>query len=116
MTPDLDIRPFQLHDADVVAQLHTASVLGQWTYRPEHFRESTDPARRRLVALRDKDVVATASLAPFGDSAPDALRLDLAGDPQAFTPLYLALLAVCPVGYPQLLGVTREDFTDLTFF
>ncbi len=99
-----------------MAHLVTESVLGQWTYRPEHFHESTDPAHPRLVAIKGGELIATAALSPFGDSAPDALRLALAGDQQAFSVLYLALLAEWPTGYPRLLGVTREDFVDMHFF
>ncbi|MPY67099.1 GNAT family N-acetyltransferase [Deinococcus sp. SDU3-2] len=113
----LHFRSFQQADAPAVADLVTRSVRGLWTYRPEHFRESTRPERRRLVAVRGGEVVATAHLAPFGDSAPDALRLDLAGEGAVFSPLYLALLAEWPAGYSRLLGVTREDFSEkMTFF
>ena len=79
---------------------------------PEHFRETADPLRRRLVALSGSQVVATAHLLPFAEGTPDALRLDLAGDGAAFTPLYLALLADLPPGFSRLLGVTREDFSE----
>ncbi|MDL2343302.1 GNAT family N-acetyltransferase [Deinococcus sp. MIMF12] len=116
------VRPFQRADAPAVADLVTRSVRGLWTYRPEHFREDARPEWRRLVAVRGGGVIATAHLAPFGDSAPDALRLDLAGEGAAFSPLYLALLARSelvrrPAGYTRLLGVTREDFSEkMTFF
>lgn len=112
-----EFRPFAPTDAPAVADLVTRSVRGLWTYRSEHFRESTRPERRRLVAVWDGEVVATAHLSPFGDSAPDALRLDLAGEGSAFSPLYLALLAGWPAGYTRLLGVTREDFSEqMAFF
>lgn len=111
------VRAFRQADAPAVADLVTRSVRGLWTYRPEHFQESTRPEWRRLVAVRGGEVVATAHLSPFGDSAPDALRLDLAGDGTAFSPLSLALLAEWPAGYTRLLGVTREDFSEqMTFF
>lgn len=111
------IRPFRGADARAVAGLVTASVRGQWVYTPERFRESSDPQRRRLVAERAGEVVATAHLLPFGAGAPDALRLDLAGEAQALTPLYLALLADLPPGFSRLLGVCREDFTEqMAFF
>ncbi|EYB68981.1 hypothetical protein DEIPH_ctg012orf0043 [Deinococcus phoenicis] len=70
----------------------------------------------RLVAERGVEVVATASLSPFGPAVPDTLRLDLAGDPAAFTPLYLALLTRLPAGYRRLLGVTREDWPETMHF
>ncbi len=107
---DFTLRPFQNADAAAVARLVTDSVRGHWTYPPEHFRESADPLRRRLVALAGPEVIATAHLLPFGDATPDALRLDLAGDGAAFTPLYLAHLTGLPSGFTRLLGVTREDF------
>ncbi|MFK7602604.1 GNAT family N-acetyltransferase [Deinococcus sp. SM5_A1] len=111
------LRPFQDADAPAVARLVTDSVRGHWTYLPERFRESADPLRRRLVALAGPEVMATAHLLPFGDATPDALRLDLAGDGAAFTPLYLALLADLPPGFSRLLGVTREDFDEqMAFF
>ncbi|OLV18188.1 GNAT family N-acetyltransferase [Deinococcus marmoris] len=111
------LRPFQNADAPAVARLVTDSVRGHWTYLPERFRESADPLRRRLVALAGPEVIATAHLLPFGAATPDALRLDLAGDGAAFTPLYLALLADLPPGFSRLLGVTREDFGEqMAFF
>lgn len=119
MTQDasLHLRPFGQADAPAVADLVTRSVRGLWTYRPEHFRESARPERRRLVAVRGGEVVATAHLMPFGEGASDALRLDLAGEGAAFSPLFLALLAQSelvrrPAGYSRLLGVTREDFSE----
>lgn len=111
------VRPFQNADAPAVARLVTDSVRGHWTYRPEHFRESADPQRLRLVALQGAEIVATAHLSPFGEATPDALRLDLAGAGAAFTPLYLAHLAALPPGFSRLLGVTREDFGEqMEFF
>lgn len=113
----LTLRPFQNADAEAVARLITASVRGHWTYRPEQFRESADPRRRRLVALRGSEVTATAHLAPFADATPDALRLDFAGNGEAFTGLYLALLSGLPGSFTRLLGVTREDFSEqMAFF
>ncbi|GAA5535043.1 GNAT family N-acetyltransferase [Deinococcus aluminii] len=113
----LTVRPFQNADAPAVARLVTAGVRGHWTYTPEQFRESSDPARLRLVAERGGEVVATAHLFPFGPAVPDALRLDLAGEGAAFTPLYLALLACQPQGFTRLLGVTREDWPEkMDFF
>lgn len=113
----MKIRPFQNADAPAVARLVTDSVRGHWTYLPEHFRDSADPQRRRLVALQGAEIVATAHLSPFGEATPDALRLDLAGDGTAFTPLYLAHLAALPPGFSRLLGVTREDFGEqMQFF
>lgn len=113
----LTIRPFQNTDAQAVARLVTAGVRGHWAYQPEQFREQDNPQRIRLVALRGAEVIATAHLLPFGDAAPDALRLDLAGNGEAFTPLYLHLLAQLPAGFKRLLGVTREDFSEkMSFF
>lgn len=112
----MKIRPFQNADAPAVARLVTDSVRGHWTYLPERFMESADPQRRRLVALSGGEVIATAHLLPFGAATPDALRLDLAGDGAAFTPLYLAHLADLPAGFTRLLGVTREDFGEQTAF
>ncbi|GHF59326.1 GNAT superfamily N-acetyltransferase [Deinococcus metalli] len=114
------LRPFQNADADAVARVVTASVRGLWTYRSDDFRQSAEP-RRRLVAVLGNAVVATAHLLPFGPSTPDALRLDLAGDGAAFTPLYLALLGDLPAAvrageYTRLLGVTREDFPETMHF
>lgn len=111
-----ELRPFQNADAPAVARLVTDSVRGHWTYTPKHFRESADPLRRRLVAVRAGEVVATAALSPFGAGTPDALRLDLAGEGAAFTPLYLALLAELPQGFTRVLGVTREDFGEQVAF
>lgn len=110
------IRPFQNADAQAIAALVTDSVRGHWTYLPEHFRESNDPQKRRLVAVQGAQIVATASLSPFGDGATDALRLDFAGDGTAFSPLYLSLLAELPAGFARLLGVTREDFGEKMAF
>lgn len=113
----MNVRPFRNADARGVAGLVTAGVRGGWVYLPEHFRESPDPRRRRLVAERGGEVIATAHLLPFGDSAPDALRLDLAAEGAAFTPLYLALLSDVPPGFSRLLGVCREDFNEqMAFF
>ena len=109
---DLQIRSFQNADAQAVAALVTAGVRGHWTYRAEQFKESDNPQRRRMVAVNRGQVVATADFVPFGDAAPDALRLDFAGDGDSFTPLYLALLAELPAGFTRLLGVTREDFSE----
>ncbi|GAA5514202.1 hypothetical protein Dcar01_02956 [Deinococcus carri] len=112
----MNVRPFREADAPAVARLVTAGVRGQWTYTPDRFHVSTDPARLRLVADRGGEVVATAHLSPFGPATPDALRLDLAGDPAAFTPLYLALLTRLPAGARRLLGVTREDWPETMHF
>lgn len=115
MAHPFTLRPFHNADAAAVADLYTRSTRGLWTYAADHFRESPDPQRRHLVALNGSgEVTATAVLHPFGDSAPDALRLNLAGDGAAFTPLYLALLADLPTGFTRLLGVTREDFIEQT--
>ena len=114
---EVQIRPFQNADAKAGADLLTASVRGQWHYQPEHVRVTDDPQKRRLVAEQSGKVVATASLVPFGSGAPDALRLSLAGDGAAFSPLYLNLLAHIPQGFGRLLGVCREDFTEqMDFF
>lgn len=110
------LRPFQNADAQAVARLVTEGVRGHWTYAAGHFRQNLDPQRRRLVALRGDEMVATAHLSPFGDGAPDALRLDLAGDGAAFSPLYLRLLADLPAGFSRMLGVTREDFDETMGF
>lgn len=112
----LTIRPFQNADAPAVARLVTEGVRGHWTYGPERFRESADPACLRLVAERGGEVVATAHLHPFGPATPDALRLDLAGEGEAFSALYLALLARLPAGFTRLLGVTREDWPETMHF
>lgn len=108
----MNIRPFLEADAPVVARLVTGSVRGQWTYRPEQFREGQGPGHLRLVAEQEGEVIATASLCPFAPGTPDALRLDLAGDAAAYTPLYLALLAGRPAGFTRLLGVVREDWPE----
>ncbi|MFC3833743.1 MULTISPECIES: GNAT family N-acetyltransferase [Deinococcus] len=110
------LRPFQNADSGAVAQLVTDAMRGHWTYAPEQFRESADPLCRDLVALHGEQVVATAHLSPFGTATPDALRLDLAGEGRAFTPLYLAVLADLPAGFTRLLGVTREDFHEIMHF
>ncbi|BBN96401.1 hypothetical protein DEIGR_100148 [Deinococcus grandis] len=112
------LRPFRAADASAVARLVTEGVRGHWTYAPEHFREAQPGTRpTRLVAEQGGVVVATARLAPFGEGVPDALRLDVAGDAATFTPLLLAQLAEAPGGFRRVLGVTREDFTEvMTFF
>ncbi|MBB5236117.1 GNAT family N-acetyltransferase [Deinococcus budaensis] len=110
------VRSFRQADAPAVARLVTASVRGQWSYTPQQFRESSDLLRVRLVAERGSEVVATAHLSPFGPGAPDALRLDLAGDPAAFLALYLAEWARRPPGFTRLLGVTREDWPEAGAF
>ncbi|WP_291431715.1 GNAT family N-acetyltransferase [Deinococcus sp.] len=113
------LRPYRTTtDAAAVARLVTQSVRGHWTYAPDHFREGAPGTRpARLVAEHGGQVVATARLAPFGEGVPDALRLDVAGDAVAFTPLLLAHLAAIPTGFRRVLGVTREDFTEqMTFF
>ncbi|WP_309571738.1 GNAT family N-acetyltransferase [Deinococcus sp.] len=110
------LRPFQNADASAVATLVTAGMRSHWTYTAEHFREPSDPRGRRLVALSGGEVVATAHLLPFGPATPDTLRLDLAGEGAAFTPLYLALLSGLPAGFTRLLGVTREDFPETMHF
>lgn len=112
----MNVRPFHDADAPAVARLVTQSVYGQWTYHPESFRESTDPTRTRLVAERGGEVVATAHLQPFAPGMPDTLRLDLAGDAAAYTPLYLALLARLPREFSRLLGVVREDWPEAMHF
>lgn len=109
------IRLFQNDDATVIARLVTESVKGHWTYKPEQFCENNNPQHYRLVAEQNGKVVATANLSPFGEGAPDASRLDLAGQEDAFTPLYLSILAHNPVP-KRLLGVTREDFTSRMHF
>lgn len=114
--PALTLRPFQSADAPAVARLVTDGVRGHWTYTPEQFRESADPARVRLVAERGGEIVATLHLGPFGPASPGTLRLDPAGDSAAFTPLYLAALARLPVGFTRLLGVTREDWPETMGF
>lgn len=90
----------------------TAGVRGQWTYPPEAFQEDTAPHKLRLVALREGIIVATGRLAPFDESAPDAMRLDLAGDQSVYSQLYLALLAQMPTPFKRVLGVTREDWAE----
>lgn len=110
------VRSFQNADAPAVVRLVTQGVREHWTYTPEQFRESGDPERLRLVAERGGEVVATLHLSPFGPGAPDALRLDLAGDGAALTPLYLAALAELPGGFTRLLGVTREDWPETMGF
>lgn len=113
----MKVRPFREADAATVARLVTGSVRGQWTSRPEQFRVSSDPQRRRLVAENGGEVVAAVHASPFGAGAPDALRLDFAGEGAAFSPLYLALLADLPPGFSRLLGVTREDWPEqMRFF
>lgn len=110
------VRPFQNADAPAVARLVTGGVRGHWTYPPEGFRENARPDRLRLVAGDGGEVVATLHMHPFGPGAPDALRLDLAGDGAAFSALYLAALAHLPAGFSRLLGVTREDWPETMGF
>jgi len=110
------LRPFQNADAEAVAQLITGGVRGHWVYSAEQFREDVQPDRWRWVAAQDGRLVATARIAPFGSGAPDALRLDLAGDGAAFGPLYLAALGRLPAGFSRLLGVTREDWPETMGF
>lgn len=109
------IRPFQNNDAVAIARLVTESVNGHWTYKAEQFYANDDPQRCRLVAEQNGKVVATANLSPFGESTLNALRLDLAGKEDAFTPLYLSILTHKPAP-KRLLGVAREDFTSQMHF
>ena len=110
------LRLFQNADAEAVAQVLTDGVRGHWTYNAEQFREDGQPDRLRLVAVQGGRLVATARIAPFGSGAPDALRLDLAGDGAAFGPLYLATLGRLPAGFSRLLAVTREDWPETMGF
>lgn len=109
------IRPFRTSDAPTVARLVTESVHGHWTYRPEQFEERDGFTRVRLVAERGGDVVATATFYPFSND-PGTLRVDFAGDAQAYSALYLALLPLVPHDTARLLGVVREDFAPMAFF
>ena len=98
--------------APALARLLTDAYLGQWTYTPEHITrrlETVRPGRFTLSAYIGQEVRAGLDADPFS-TVVDGLRVQLYGDPAAFTPLYLeALTRASALGYRQLLSVVRQD-------
>ena len=99
-------------DAITLARLLTDAYLGQWTYTPEHVSrrlETAVPGRFTLSACSGQEVKAGLDADPFS-TVTGGLRVQLYGDPAAFTPLYLeALTRASALGYRQLLSVVRQD-------
>ncbi len=110
--PDLLLRDALPADAPDLARLVTAAYLGQWTTTAAQVRQRTETAgvgRFTLVARRSETVVAGLNADPFS-TAPGGLRVQLYGDPAAFTPLYLgALTRASALGFRSLLSVVRQD-------
>lgn len=109
---ELTIRDARAADAPTLARLLSDAYLGQWVYTPEHVIQRLEPVRPgrfTLSARCGRKVQAGLDADPFG-TAPGGLRVQLYGDPAAFTPLYLeALTRASVLGYRQLLSVVRQD-------
>ncbi len=92
--------------------LLTDAYLGQWVYTPEYVTrrlEAVRPGRFALSACSGQEVRAGLDADPFS-TVTGGLRVQLYGDPAAFTPLYLeALTRASALGYRQLLSVVRQD-------
>lgn len=108
----LHVRDALPADADALARLLTDTYLGQWVYTPDQMERrigTPKPGRFTLSAGDGTEVVAGLDADPF-ITAPGGLRVQLYGDPAAFTPLYLeALTRAHRLGYRQLLSVVRQD-------
>ncbi len=106
------VRATTADDAQALARLLTEAYLGQWSYTPEHViqrLESVRPGRFTMSACSGQEVRAGLDADPFSTAA-GGLRVQLYGDPAAFTPLYLgALTRASALGYRQLLSVVRQD-------
>ncbi|MGY2896878.1 GNAT family N-acetyltransferase [Deinococcus sp. UYEF24] len=99
-------------DAEALARLLTDAYLGQWIYTSDQMAERIGTPKRDRFTLSVGDgteVVAGLNAEPFV-AAPGGLRVQVYGDPAAFTPLYLeALTRAHRLGYRQLLSVVRQD-------
>ncbi|WP_407540883.1 GNAT family N-acetyltransferase [Deinococcus radiomollis] len=108
----MKVRSALAADAPALAELLTAAYLGQWVYTPDQMARrigTPDSGRFTLSAGSGTEVVAGLDADPFV-TAPGGLRVQLYGDPVAFTPLYLeALSRAHRLGYRQLLSVVRQD-------
>ena len=109
---ELTVREAISLDAPTLARLSTDAYLGQWIYTPEHViqrLESVRPGRLTLSACSAEEVQAGLDADPFS-TATGGLRVQLYGDPAAFTALFLeALTRASALGYRQLLSVVRQD-------
>lgn len=109
---EFTVRDASADDAPALASLLSAAYLGQWTSTPEALARRTStpaPGRFTLTALRAGEVVAGLDADPF-PTAPGGLRVQLYGEPAAFTPLYLeALPRAAALGFRSLLSVVRQD-------
>ena len=98
--------------APTLARLLTDAYLGQWTTTPEQVTrrlETVLHGRFTLSVCSGEEVLAGLDVDPFSTVA-GGLRVQLYGDPAAFTPLYLAALTrASALGYRQLLSVVRQD-------
>lgn len=98
--------------APALARLLTDAYLGQWVYTPEHVTrrlEAVRPGRFTLSASSGQEVRAGLDADPFS-TVTGGLRVQLYGDPAAFTPLYLeALTRASALGCRRLLSVVRQD-------
>ncbi len=108
----MKVRDAVQSDAPALANLLTAAYLGQWTYTPEGMTRrigTPAPDRFTLTAFRAGEVLAGLDADPFS-TVPGGLRLQLYGDPAAFTPLYVeALTRAAGLGFRSLLSVVRQD-------
>ncbi|GGJ89397.1 GNAT family N-acetyltransferase [Deinococcus aquiradiocola] len=99
-------------DAPQLARLLTLAYLHQWTYTAERVTarlHAPTTERFTLTAEQAGQVVAGLDADPF-PTAPGSLRVQLYGEPAAFTPLYLQALARAGrAGTRRLLSVVRED-------
>lgn len=107
-----DVREALPADAPALARLLSDAYLGQWVYTPERVArrlETVRPGQFTLSASSGQEVRAGLDADPFSTAA-GGLRVQLYGDPAAFTPLYLgALTRASTLGYRQLLSVVRQD-------
>ncbi|WP_425145651.1 GNAT family N-acetyltransferase [Deinococcus sp.] len=116
---DLTVCDAQSADAPALARLLTAAYLGQWTTTTGEIERRihlANPNTFILSAQLRGEVLAGLSASAF-DSAPGGLRIQLYGDPAAFTPLYLeALIRASQQGFTRLLSVVREDYAPQVAF
>jgi len=108
--PDFVLRDALPEDAPDLARLVTAACLGQWTTTTKQLRRRAErPGSFTLCARHGNTVVAGLNADPFV-GVPGGLRVQLYGDPAAFTPLYLsALTRASALRFRQLLSVVRQD-------